>query len=975
MNSIRFRPFWAVFFVYLGLFQFQGTLQAQAGQRDWADTLVVKSLMKEYTQLKGKDDNKSAIVKVQQSLAIYTDLYGEDHIKTARLRLYLARDLRNLRREEEALPLFQRSLRVFEAIHDTFEIGRCHNLLSTCFRNLRRYEEARQHIKLAIELMLHDSIKNRFLLADFKTTLGYAFRNEKNYLAAIPILEAARAVYLIKNDSSGLGTVCYHLGDCYFGLHDFVRAKEYYLAGLNYLTGIEPANASYLADLRVSIGFCCQKTGDPETGLRYLLGVKESYLKLGPDDLLYIGYLQDLGNFYLGEQQFFTAIEHFNACLAAKEKYAGAQSAYLLGTLQSLGEASMRARQFAQAEAYHRRGLQIARNLPGSSPVFTYRAYSDLAALRLAQGDFAASLMLCDTAFSIAGFDPAHPEKMLPRDIFRELCQRCAQALAMKFEQTGDVAALIQAEHYFALAAKTLYQEVQEVTVNSSKEIFYDRDHTVLEEWLDAQMTLFKTTAQPELAEAAFQIADQGKAFLLMESMQRSGTLRYTGLPDSVLQAELSLRASISATEKKLETAPAGSDSMAQILGREVSEWRAKYDALLRHIGQNYPEHFRLSLLQKGIPTRQLRKKYLAPGQTLLMYSLTPSHLYIFVLNRDTFCTRSIPMDDSLHTEVATLRTSLTEYFTTSEPDDALYDRNLDIYITVAQSLYQKLIRPVAHLLTERVVVIPEGVLCYVPFEALLASAPTDAGNFRTYPFWIRQKALSYALSTEYIVQTTLPVHVKSTKNWLGIAPFSPPQATTEIASSAVRHEKFSPLPFSGKEVTAIADLLQGETWLGAEARPGRFEKEAAGYRLLHLATHSQVDEQSGHYSYIVASHIGEPLYAKDLYLLSLAAEMVVLSSCDAGGGKLLRGEGIIGLVRAFTFSGARSIVAPLWVANDQSTANLMIHFYRGLCKGQPKDIALQAARIQVLDQSPTEGHPFFWAGFRTYGQVAPLGR
>ena len=351
------------------------------------------------------------------------------------------------------------------------------------------------------------------------------------------------------------------------------------------------------------------------------------------------------------------------------------------------------------------------------------------------------------------------------------------------------------------------------------------------------------------------------------------------------------------------------------------------------------------------------------------MYSLTEANAYAFVLTRDTFRALVLPTDTALAAEVATLRKSLTEYHTAAAPDDAQYDRDLDTYIAVAQLLYQKWVQPVAPLLSGRVVILPEGPLCYLPFEALLTGSPTDAGNFRTYPFWIREKALSYAHSTEYWVETAAPPPLKAQKTWLGLAPFCQSQAAHDVTSATVRRENFSPLPFSGKEVTDIADLLQGEVWLGAEARPGRFESEAPLYRLLHLATHSRADDRLGHYSYIATSDTGKLLYAKDLYLLSLAAEMVVLSSCEAGGGKLLRGEGIIGMVRAFAYAGARSVVAPLWMANDRSTASLMTDFYRNLRNGKGRDVALQQACIAMLSR-PAESHPFFWAGFRVFGQV-----
>ncbi|MEO6759218.1 MAG: CHAT domain-containing tetratricopeptide repeat protein, partial [Saprospiraceae bacterium] len=683
---------------------------------------------------------------------------------------------------------------------------------------------------------------------------------------------------------------------------------------------------------------------------------------------------QSFGEFYLEAEIYPAAIIQLDSCLFLKERKFGVRSYYLLGTLRTLGAAYAGSKQFAKATICYRRGLQIAVDSMGNNHQKAALFYSELAAVQLAQGDFRSSLVLCDTAFAFLGFDPEHPEKAVPRDFFRELCQRTANALVQQYQQQGDLAALYRADHYFTLAAETLHREIEEVMVNSSREILYDRDHVGLEQGLDTRMLLFDATRDPQYLEASFQIASQGKAFLLSESMRQNGALRYAGVPDSILQAEWSLREKILEAEKKLEKSPSYAGKTAALpLNSDLYDWRAAYETLLGRIETNYPAYFHLRQLRRELSSRELRRKWLAPGQSLLMYSLTAEHTYAFVVTRDTFCCVALPSDVSLPTTVESLRSSLTAYYTASQPDDALYDRSMATYLASAQSLYRYLVAPVAQFLSGRVVIIPDGVLCYLPFEALLTGAPADPGNFRSYPFWIRQTAISYALSTDYLVETTLPPPAKPKKTWLGVAPFSGDRSIGDTTTLVSRNEHFSALPFSGKEVTDIANLVQGEAWLGAAATPGRFEKEAFRYRILHLATHSRVDDRSGDYSYMATASTGDPLFARDLYLLTISAEMVVLSSCEAGGGKLLHGEGIIGMVRAFTFAGARSVVAPLWATNDQSNAGLMVSFYRNLQKGQPKDRALQQACLNLLDHTPTESHPFFWAGFRVFGQVNPL--
>ena len=275
-----------------------------------------------------------------------------------------------------------------------------------------------------------------------------------------------------------------------------------------------------------------------------------------------------------------------------------------------------------------------------------------------------------------------------------------------------------------------------------------------------------------------------------------------------------------------------------------------------------------------------------------------------------------------------------------------------------------------AALLPERIVIIPDGKLWHLPFEALLTGAPADADNFRTYPFWVREKTLRYCLSPAMLLETATTPKYRAEKRWLGIAPFGDAESAENTETRTVPGHDFPALPYSGQEVRGIAALVQGDTWVGDAARPDRFRSEAHRYGTLHLATHSRADDRQGDYSFVATSLGGALLHAKDLFGLSLAADMVVLSACEAGGGRLLRGEGIIGLVRGFLYAGARSVVASLWVAHDRGTANLMVGFYQNLQQGIPRDMALRKAQINFIQQYPAQAHPFFWAGFRVYGHA-----
>ena len=117
-----------------------------------------------------------------------------------------------------------------------------------------------------------------------------------------------------------------------------------------------------------------------------------------------------------------------------------------------------------------------------------------------------------------------------------------------------------------------------------------------------------------------------------------------------------------------------------------------------------------------------------------------------------------------------------------------------------------------------------------------------------------------------------------------------------------------------------------------------------------------------------------QDLHAWEIYNLQLAADLVVLSACETGTGKLVRGEGLMSLAQAFHYANCPSVVTSLWPVDDDATAILMEYFYKALSEGLPKDQALQQAKLQYLEQSDPAGrHPFYWSSFVLLGDQEPI--
>ncbi len=189
--------------------------------------------------------------------------------------------------------------------------------------------------------------------------------------------------------------------------------------------------------------------------------------------------------------------------------------------------------------------------------------------------------------------------------------------------------------------------------------------------------------------------------------------------------------------------------------------------------------------------------------------------------------------------------------------------------------------------------------------------------------------------------------------------------------------EVFPRLPHTRGEAMAILDLVPRESSysaLGFEAsKQAVLSGKLAEYRLVHFATHGDLDTDQPALSRILLSQVdrlGRPvegsLRAHEIYNLRLPADLVVLSGCETALGRESRGEGLLGLARGFMYAGASRVMVSLWKVSDRGTAELMKAFYRGLLlQGLAPAAALRQAQLEIRADRP---HPFYWAGFVVLG-------
>jgi CHAT domain-containing protein len=265
-------------------------------------------------------------------------------------------------------------------------------------------------------------------------------------------------------------------------------------------------------------------------------------------------------------------------------------------------------------------------------------------------------------------------------------------------------------------------------------------------------------------------------------------------------------------------------------------------------------------------------------------------------------------------------------------------------------TLHKALIQPIADLLptdpTQHVTFIPQDELFLVPFPALL-----DANG----KYLIEHHTIRTASSIQLLQQTAV---LKATPKGNSTLVLGNPK--TNLAN----------LPEAEKEAHAIAPLFNTTAITGADGTKATILQKMQNAKLIHLATHGTFDDRNGLKSALHLTPNGEDdglLTAEEILSLKLNADLVVLSACDTGRGKL-SGEGVIGLSRSFIAAGVPSVIVSLWQVPDNSTALLMTQFYKQLKTNPDKAQALRQAMLHTMKQYPNQ--PRAWAAFTLVGEA-----
>jgi CHAT domain-containing protein/tetratricopeptide (TPR) repeat protein len=544
---------------------------------------------------------------------------------------------------------------------------------------------------------------------------------------------------------------------------------------------------------------------------------------------------------------------------------------------------------------------------------------------------------------------------------------------------------------------------------------------------IDLLMEMHRREPTKGLDAVALQTSERARARSLLEMLSEAHADIRQGLDPELLEREQSLKQQLNAKAQRqviLFGQQGSQDRLAQ-LNRELNQLEDEYQQLQAELRKKSPAYAALTQPQP-IGLKEIQKQ-LDPGTLLLEYSLGEERSYVWAVSGSSFTTYELPRREDIEKNARVVYDLLTAR-SQSKPGENPQQKlervaQTDSQLAVATAELSKMvIGPVAvGNLTKRLVIVPDGALQYVPFSALSvvngqSSVPPGPGpnNRRTIdngplanyrPLIQDFEIVSLPSASVLAVQREVLANRKAAPDAVAVVAdpvFSADDerfgvraksaAGAQINSNGSANTRIIEhvaeglglvirrLKFTRQEANQIlAEAPRGKNFSAIDFQANRATAtggELSKYRYIHFATHGYIDSEHPDLSAIVLSLVdqqGKPqdgfLRAHEIYNLNLPAELVVLSACETGLGKEIKGEGLVGLTRGFMYAGARRVVVSLWNVNDKATAELMARFYRGMLReNKTPAAALRTAQLEMSRQRQWQS-PYYWAAFVLQGE------
>jgi len=588
-------------------------------------------------------------------------------------------------------------------------------------------------------------------------------------------------------------------------------------------------------------------------------------------------------------------------------------------------------------------------------------------------------------------------------------------------------------------AALPVIESLRTATANQSlRDNFFASAQKYYELYIDVLMRWYERTGDKSLEALALQVSESKRARALLDTIVEAKANLRRGVSDpGLLDREAALQRELSAQSLRQMIGEHLTPEQAAVVRKRLDSMVAEFYELDAEIRTKSPRYAGLTR-PTPVSAEQVQKELLASDQALLEYSLGDERSYLWAVTKDSVTSYVLPGRAEIeqavvrHMKALTARNVYIEGETEEARDQRIERADAESKTTSAGlGRMLALDRAAASAGAERLLIVADGKLQYLPFASLLVPVRSEAGGEAQARQWpgdgdtlipilfyheieeppsmtvlaelkreqhFAEKpapSKTIAVIADPVFSTedercckSLPGGASVRKPAQRQSPARQPAAVgrgaargAELMSGGKRIDRLGFTQLEAEEILSLFPHDQGLKAVGFDANLSLLtnQEKLAPYRILHFATHGLLNSEHPELSGILLSMLDERgqrqnglLQMHQVYDLHLLADMVVLSACETGIGKEMKGEGLNGISRGFMYAGAKRVVASLWEVNDASTSQLMKGFYQALRPGagagsRRPAAALREAQLHLMRQRIWRS-PYYWAAFVVQG-------
>jgi CHAT domain-containing protein/tetratricopeptide (TPR) repeat protein len=923
------------------------------------------------------------------ALELYENQFGREHKETLRLINRLGRTYSQLRENEKALHFLQEAFVITNKLYgsESAESAYCLIDIGHSYAQMYEPENANEAYNKALAIIEKTHGKESSRTANVLMNIGSAYHKKGDYLDAERYYLRAFEIFskVSEPDSEDFNRIYSNMGYMYRKKGDLEKALDFGMKALEIkLKNYEQAHPSVGKYYR-NIGRVYEEMNRMEEALPYMQrAVEITESSLGSDHPQTAGSFNELAHIYAGMRQYDTALLLYQKGNRLLEKALPADHPYVVAGYFNIALIYNETGQLDHALEYYRIALAklLTRSYRPGNLIAQTR--NDMASVFFQQKALDSALVYCQMAlaeisknFLFHGDNlynnPSIDEVQAQTQFLRILANK-ASILEEHYKQDiTDEINLLQSLNTILLAVSLIEEIRLGYQSESSRQYLSTGTAGIFRTGVRVAMELYKKTGDQKYLWQAFELSEKSKASILWRSLNEGSALGAAGIPEQEQETIASFEQRIATFEEELSQSDEETDDdKTASLRSKLFDVKLEYSRHLTYLENSYPAFYGLRYAPSVVDQERLTRKLSDSDMALINYFYDDDSMFIFLLGKKGVQGFVQPFTIDLAGTVKNVR-EFEIAMLLSSGSEAVHQA----YLQHLQDLYSQLIKPVRDELQDikRLVVIPHGIIHYLPFEMLVEEV--NGPDFRNQPYLLHDFIIQYAWSAA-LWEKEIPYTSVPRLTYAGFAPSFNFKGSEDEINNKYR-SALSNLTFSVQEIADAQTLFGGRVFNDESATKEAFRLYAPTSRILHLATHAIVDNERSLQSGLAfaeepGSHGDQFLYAHEIYNLKLSAEMAVMSACNTAYGELAEGEGVMSLGRAFFHAGCRSVIMSQWPANDRTTYGLMYQFYQLIAQGQHKDEALRNAKLAHLANADAlTAHPYFWAGMIAVGDMRPM--